>query len=352
MVNVIPISRDIAQAAHDSVYGDFGVIDDFIAVVDGRGRLLQKAFAQARGLIDRYESVTIIRESRTLARSELRLGELFSQRTFGQRVIRPDYNSPDYHTPSARSRRRRDRRDGAPAIKTAAARSGHVFPVFEQGRYDLLRPKVSFDSDAEYYAAAKSYKTKRSMLGSFAFGADFHALFKASAHPLATPEYLSWHIENGDETSEPGLLHFDLGEAQLNPKFLKPKFLKAAHQRNYKSLEGSVTRTMSVRGGGTIVEKTDPNFFMQYASHVEKGTVRSIAENIMQASAGRTFYQTQDGDITSLRGAGWGEGRVPSYHCSPYMNAYGHVGNHLGRFVAIQSPQVSFLHPQEFQLAT
>ena len=338
---ITPISLGAADWSEDDGYG---VIDGFIAVVDGREDLVG-ALEKARELIQKpeFEAVTVVRQSDTLKKTEDKISDLFWNAAFGNKsFVRPDKTVGI--RPSKQGTVLLDPDHNNFIIK------GPGQAAF--GIVNLIREKLKIEIPEFTFQKAGFFNRGPGL------GSDFKSVFGAAGQVF--PEYMSVSVSNGQATSEPGLMHFDSGyrTQEINThgsyenrsyKHLPQNFLKAANERKFVPLPGNVTITASFIGGGSIIRKTDPERYSEYKEHERNG---ALLENKAYFQDGdQTGYQAQDGDIMIMRNDEWpddehGNACLPSDHCSTILNAYGNHGNHLGRMVGLMSSQVCYMSPQ------
>jgi len=338
---VKPITLEEADWSVDD--GRYGVIDGFIAVVDGRDDL-DGALQQARELIQQadFEVVTVVRQSASLEKTKDKISDLFWNAAFGQQaIVRPDRTTG-----------------------LGFAKQGTVLLDPDHNNFYIKSPASSFTTlnmvrsmlgrDVPEF----NYKKAGFLSGGPDLGKDFKTIFGAAGR--AFPEYMSVYMSHGASTSEPGVMHFDSGyvvkdsvtdgglQSRSNSD-LPHKFIEAANTREFDPLPGGVTVTASIVGGGSIVRKTDPARYDEYKEHERS---RELAKHKAYFQDGDDIgYQGQDGDIMIMRNDRWpddehGNSRLPSDHCSTIINAYGNHGNHLGRMVGLMSSQVCYMSPQ------
>lgn len=336
---VKPITLAEAKWSDDG----YGVIDDFIAVIDGQDDL-DGALRLARELIQKpdFEVVSVVRQSTTLDKSKDKVSDLFWNAAFGHKaVMRPDKTTG-----------------------FGPAKQGTVLLDPDANNFYIKTPASSFTTlnifrsmlgcDVPYF----DYKKAGILGGGSNLGKDFKTIFGAAGR--AFPEYMSVYMSNGASTSDPGVMHFDSGYVAQNSDAgnvlqgrnnsdLPHKFVAAASARNFTPLPGGVTVTASIVGGGSIVRKTDTDRYEQYKEHESN---RELSDNkVLFQDSDDLGYQGQDGDIMIMRNDRWpddehGNARLPSDHCSTIINAYGNHGNHLGRMVGLMSSQVCYMSPQ------
>ncbi len=337
---VHPVSIDAADWSEEQGYG---VIDGFLAVVDGREDL-NGALEKARELIKRaeFEAVTIVRQSQTLQKTEGKVDDLFWNASFGHEgVVRPDRT-----------------------VGSRPAQQGTILINPDQNNFYIKKPGELFSAMNTIRELlghdVPQFKYKKAGLinGGPDIGKDVKEIFGQAGKVF--PEYMSVYLSSGASTSEPGLMHFDSGyqvqevdtHGSLNNRSysqLPKKFVEAADERRFDALPGGVTITASIIGGGSIVRKTDPDRYMTYKQHEVEGTLK---DNKVYFQDDEDYgYQAQDGDIMIMRNDKWpddehGNARLPSDHCSTILNAYGNTGNHLGRVVGLMSSQVCYMSPQ------
>ncbi|MGH1404031.1 MAG: hypothetical protein ACRBDL_07285 [Alphaproteobacteria bacterium] len=336
---VSPITMEAADwsASQD---GSYGVIDGFIAVVDGRENL-SEALKRARELIQepQFEVVTVIRDSETLDESLENVKNSFYQASFGVDV---SLSPEGMAMPGARQGTVLINPDSDDFYLHVASNPWSTRNLFRD-RVGLDVP--DFDSEKLHFWNKKSK-----------IGKDFHSVFGTVAQVF--PEYMSVSLSDGQSTSEPAVMHFDsnysVKEASEFSIFkrrsyrdLPAKFIEAADKREFSPLPGGYTVTTALSGGGTIVRKTDPERYALYKDAQDRGDVHKEYFYDDDTSG----HQGQDGDIMIIRGEGWpddlnGEPRLPSDHCSTLINYYGHEGNHLGRVVGIMNSEVCYIAPQ------
>ena len=340
--NIRPICLEDADFSIDPE-GRFGVIDGFLAVIDGREDL-PAALKLAREIIQDapVESVCIVRNSPTIEKSRSRIDDVFYHAAFGnEAVVRPNRT-----------------------VGSRPAKQGTVLINPDTNEFYLKKPGSAFSD----------LNTWRSILGmdvpEFEFqkssfwrqgtnlGPDFKEVFGETGKIF--PEYMSVYLSNGDSTSEAGVMHFDSGYTikEVNThgpnqnrtySQLPKKFIEAANSREFEPLPGGVTITSSLKGGGSIVRKTDPERFEEYQQQKEEGTL--LDNKAYFYDRDQPGYQAQDGDILIMRTEDWpddpqGNPRLPSDHCAAIINAYGNDGNHLGRIIGLMSSEVCYMSPQ------
>ncbi len=338
---VKPITLE--QADWSGADDRYGVIDGFIAVIDGRDDL-DSALELAREIIQiaEYEVVTVIRQSSSLAKTEDKISQLFYDATFGRQAV------------------------AVPGKKVGSgpARQGTVMLDAEHNNFYIKTPSSAFSSVNLLRGIlgrdvpAFDYKKTGLLSGGLNLGKDVETVFGAAGR--AFPEYMSVYMSHGASTSEPGVMHFDSGYvAKEDPVTgaevigrhnidLPHKFIEAAQKRDFEPLPGGVTITSSVVGGGSIVRKTD---LKRYQAYKEQERNNELSQNKEYFQDGEGIgYQGQDGDVMIMRNDRWpddehGKPRLPSDHCSTLINAYGNDGNHLGRIVGLMSTQVCYLSP-------
>lgn len=281
MANITPITRDLARPIDTPQLGHFGIISDYIAVVDGRGSKLLEAEYQARQIIELrpdFQTVSIITESRTLAQSNM-------------------------------------------AVECAHV-TGTVITHHSDGALQIYKPQ----SAASSLGSAHIHPDMAQKI----IGPDFVNIFAATSQVF--PEYMSWDIRTKG-SKYPGICHFDgaYDEAVLDPtEDLSLSFLMAADEMRFKKLQGSITITVALNEGGTLVTKnTGAGFVLNELEDISQG----IHVNEIDAP----FYQTQNGDITIMRGRGWSGDFVPTAHSS--------VLHSRKRNAAVLSSFASYLHP-------
>ncbi len=336
-----PITLEDADWSADDRYG---VIDGFIAVVDGRDDL-DGALEQARELIQRpkFEVVTVIRQSASLEKTEKKIKDLFwDSTTFGYQ----DMKQPDQKSALAPARQ------GTILLDPHHDNFYIQSPSSPYSTLNTVRYKLGLE-EPEY-----DFKKTGFLSGGPDLGKDFKTIFGAASR--AFPEYISVHISNGDSTSEPGLMHFDSGYVMQDSDMgrtlesrdnndLPRKFIAAANARKFDPLPGGVTITSSITGGGSIVQKTNTTRYDQYKKDERN---EELTKNKIHFQDGEdSGYQGQDGDIMIMRNDRWpddehGNLRLPSDHCSTIINAHGNHGDHLGRIVGLMSLKVCYMSPQ------
>ncbi|MGH1378685.1 MAG: hypothetical protein ACRBB3_07665 [Alphaproteobacteria bacterium] len=339
MDRIKPITLENAEWSDDG----YGVIDGFIAVVDGRDDL-DDALSLARELIQKpeFEVVSVIRQSTTLENSKDKVSDLFWNAAFGKTSIkRPDNTSG---LGSAKQ--------GTVLLEPDSKNFYIKTPASSFSTVNVLRSTVGIDVPEFDYNKVGVFG------GGSALGKDFKTIFGAAGR--AFPEYMSVYLSNGASTSDPGVMHFDSGYKANNSdddcvpcirdnSDLPDKFLEAAKSRDFEPLPGGVTITASINGGGSIVSKTNPDRYNQYKEHEIN---KELSDNKLLFQDGEfQGHQGQDGDIMIMRNDRWpddehGNKRLPSDHCSTITNAYGNYGNHLGRIVGLMSSQVCYMSPQ------
>ncbi|PCJ99460.1 MAG: hypothetical protein COA45_05340 [Zetaproteobacteria bacterium] len=280
-----PITLDQGEWAQE--FGvRYRVIDDFLAVVDGRDDCLA-AFKTARELIQnpKFHAVAVIRDSQTLASSFNDIaGTMAVDRAFG-----------------------------------LSAKEGRVLVWPQKDR-------------VLYEEASILYATKLKTAGFFGWGTesflgtDFHNVFKDAREVF--PEVLSWSIRDRN-SDHVGTIHFD--EANRpglhDISNLPDKYIQDVNEEHYAALPGGITLSMALAHGGTIVCNS--------SGGPPKNNNFYDPENLI------TGYQAQDGDFLVIRSRGWGQDVPPAAHCAPKLdNALQH------RYVAIASSHTSYLSPQ------
>ena len=339
---VKPITLEAADWSVDED-GQYGVIDGFLAVVDGRSDL-DGALQKARELIQKaeFENVTVIRQSSSLAKSKDKISDLFWNATFGKHgYVRPDKTTGLCSTKQGMVLLDPDHDDFYLKVPASQYSATNLL----RDRFGLRVPDFVFKKSAFWNGGSN-------------IGKDFKKIFGAAGKVF--PEYMSILLSNGQSTSEPGLMHFDSAKRKkavetsgvvhsINYNHLPESFLKAASSKEFEPLPGNVTVTASIVGGGSIVRKTNAERYGLYKEH-ERNQI--LLENkVYFQDDNQIGYQGQDGDIMIIRNDGWpddehGNPRLPSDHCSTIINAYGNHGNHLGRMAGIMSSQVCYMSPQ------
>ncbi len=324
MGRIIQISRDIARGVDDPDLGHYGVVDDFIAVVDGR-KNLQEAFALKRALIQRaeYQGVTILRErsEKQLNQSLERIGAQFYNKKFGLQASMPRQSNDEKWLKAERRRILRDK--GATGLLgSGPAKKATIIPCPQKHKFF-------------YGVGNNEFSSMFNILGSRFLGQDFSEILKAGRNNL--PEFLSWNILHGEITSTPGWIHCDQEAADAVSRDLDE--LPAAVLEglaNFQCLPGSVSVVSALNSGGSFLFKD-----------------RDIGEKeFFDDDSDRCAYQVQNGDVSGVRGEGWpddpvtGEPRDALYHCSPLKNKFGHVGDHRGRVVIAAHNRVCYTLPQ------
>lgn len=326
-----PITREMARDVNDPELGRYGVIDDFIAVVDGC-RDLKAAFNQARALIQKPEFQFVIiardRSQRALKNSASKIQNTFAEKMFGHELMR-DLATPGESESEARMRRRRNRMRGTPIVGRPPASGGTVIPWSGMSRFSYQVPLDAQNTQFETHQIPFWKKTNF-------LGRDFQDVMQAARQGF--PEFMSWYIKNGKITSDPGLLHCDTGyhlDERRKTDTLPQSLLRAAGQEEFTVLPGNVAMTIALVGGGTIAVRTNE---VLNPAHFND-------------DPDRVGYQTQNGDIMIARAVGWpddpvtGLPRLPGYHCSPMVDMYGNENSHRGRVMAGTSCETSYPHP-------
>ena len=339
---VRPITLEEADWSVDPE-GRYGIIDGFLAVIDGRENL-REALELARELIQLapIESICVIRNSETLGKSAERIGDVFYHAAFGsEAVIRPD-----------RTLGSRPAKQGTVLVDPDSGRFYLKKPARTNELLDFVRERMKMRIPEFEFRPSVPWSPERNL------GEDFKHIFGTAGKVF--PEYMSVYLSNGQSTSEPGVMHFDSSYTvkEINThgptrnrsySHLPKGFLKAANARVFEPLPGGVTITASLHGGGSIVRKTDPERYEVYRHQKEDGTLRDNRAFFFDRD--ETGYQALDGDILIMRSDGWpddpeGNPRLPVDHCSAIINAYGHTGNHFGRIIGLMSSEVCYLSPQ------
>lgn len=350
LARVRSITREAADWSVDED-GQYGVIEGFIAVVDGRNDL-HGALEKARELIQKpeFENVTVIRESGSLEKSKENISELFWNAAFGKNgYVRPDKTTGLCPTKQGIVLLDPDQNDFYLKV-----------PSSQYSTVNLLRDRLGLNVPDFVFRKSSIWN------GGSNIGKDFKNIFGAAAKVF--PEYMSVLLSNGQSTSEPGLMHFDSAKRKravetqesvhsIDYNHLPESFLRAANSKEFEPLAGNVTVTASIVGGGSIVRKTSVERYDAYKRHEEDNTLPDNKAYFQDD--GQIGYQAQDGDIMIIRNDGWpddenGNHRLPSDHCSTIVNAYGNHGNHLGRVAGIMSSQVCYMSPQvheQFELS-
>lgn len=281
MGKITPITKDLARGVEDKRIGHYGVVSDFIAVVDGTSDLV-KALRQAKSLIQipENQAVVVMRESSTLKKSEDRLFDSFFHREF--------------HQPKR-----------------------GIVVSHKEGKH------LKFDPPGLTSRRTQEFRRVAYCMPSRVIGHDYNEVFKASRQVF--PEYLSWDMRTG-KNRNPGGLHFDAAYEQASNNVIKRlphSFSEDILKEKFNPLSGSITMTVSIRGGGSVVVRCDRNDYPE--QHFD--------------DFGKQGFQTQDGDITIFRGKGWeNPEQLASYHCSPLHS--------VGRDVAVLSSYASYLSPK------
>lgn len=279
-----PITLDIADWSIDPD-GKYGVVDGFLAVVDGQDDLLA-ALETARELIKnpQFQAVAVIRNSQTLTQS--------FQSIAGMMDV--------------------DGKFGLGAIE------GRILPWPDKNKYLYINQGMTTIFPHKSLRFGKAEK---------GIGADFHEIFSATKEVF--PEYLSWSVRKL-KSGVPGELHYDecYRPGLRNVSDLPRGFVKSVNSEIFQPLSGSITMTTSLDNGGTIVCNSNEILPQQ---------------NFYDEDNALLGYQGQNGDLLILRANGWDadQGYTPSFHCPPK------VENIMARrYVAVSSSNASFLSPQ------
>ena len=329
-----PISLGMGQACE---VGGFKheVIDDFLAVVDGRDDL-PAAIQAARHLITLapYQAVVIVRQYPHVEKSIEKIDCLFSRAAFGKKAIKND--------------------EGRSVL--VPARTGTLLLPQDHNGYFLKRPTNQFTLTNMLREKARGtlpdfeYDKLGFLKARYLLGTELDYTFRAIKKGF--PEYLSVYLSYGEMTSEPGIMHWDTGypagefltesAALRKANNLPGHFSKAAQAYTFSPLPECVTIGFALEGGGTVLCKTHED---EYKSRGKKVLHFKDSDKI--------GYQAQNGDITIMRTQGWqpDENNIPRLaadHFAPMLNAYGNEGNHRGRIHFIWSSQVSFMSPHVF----
>ncbi|GEM_PF-4561036 len=281
MAEIKPITLDEGDLTRDS-RGQYKILDDFIAVVDGRKNLYQACISARQLAADpHFQDVTIIRDSKTLEKSRQCLFNSFYNQKFHQQ------------------------------------KRGTVLPWPENNKFLIYQGESILNPDKTPFKTIGNFQAKRLL------GPDYFETFNVMR--LVNPEYLSWDLRGG-VTIKPGGLHFDHAYEDATHTLMDKKLPKT--YANYikehitRELPGSITVTIAVRGGGTIVTKCAHN---------------DLPEQQFE-EYGQDSRQAQDGDITVIRGSGWpNPQQLASYHC-PSLHPNGHD-------IAVASSWASYLAP-------
>ncbi len=265
--------------------GRFGVIDDFLVVLDGREDLLS-TLKTARELIKdpRFQAICIIRDSQTLSESFAAVaGMMEADHKFGY-----------------------------------GAKEGVVLPWPEKDRFLFKDKGITSLRSNKSFSQGRADKL---------IGPDFNQVFMATG--IVFPEYLSWEIKRLKNVT-PGILHYDEGYSPGRRNILDlPKgFVNSVNAREFDVLEGGLTFSMSLANESTIVCKTDSVFQRQ---------------NFYNSENSMTGYQAQNGDLLIMRSHGWdvNQGYQPVFHCPPLPER-----KLDRRFVALASGGLSYHAPQ------
>lgn len=284
-----PITLDQGEWAQDTC-GRYRVIDEFLAVVDGRDDPLA-AFKTARELIQnpKFHAVAVIRDSQTLASSFNDIaGTMAVDRKFG------------------------------PGVK-----EGRVLAWPQKDRFlyeETLMLRAFGDATQVKKAGFLGWGTESFL------GTDFYNVFKDAREVF--PEILSWSIRNKN-SGNVGSIHFDdTNRPGLhNLLDLPDKYIQDVNEEHYVALPGGVTLSMALAHGGTIVCNS--------SGGLPKNSQFYDPENPVIG------YQAQEGDFLVMRSRGWGQGFSPAAHVAPKLDC---ILQH--RYVAIASSHTSYLAPQ------
>lgn len=279
-----PITLDIADWSIDPD-GRYGVVDGFLAVVDGQEDLLA-ALKTARELLQnpQFQAIAIVRNSQSLTKSFESIAGMMDV----------------------------DSKFGIGAIE------GRILPWPEKNKYLYLNRGMTTIFPHKSLRFGKAEK---------GIGADFHEIFPAAREVF--PEFLSWSVRRL-KSGVPGELHYD---ERYRPGLrdvtdLPRGFAKSVNSEIFQPLAGSITMTTSLANGGTIV--CDSNGMLPQ-------------QNFYDEDSPLIGYQGQDGDLLILRAQGWAQeqGYTPSFHCPPIVESI-----LSRRYVAVASSNTSYLSPQ------
>jgi hypothetical protein len=288
----------------------FRVIDDFLAVVDGREDLAQ-AMKLARNLLHDFEAVTVIRDrsEKDIAKSYRAMSASFDKDMFG-----------------------------------SGPKEAFIFPRPDRNKYMVYRPTM---------LSSKQYTHKQ--FGFFArcsFGADIDDFARAAGE--AFPEYLNTTVKRNSAdngSSKPGWVHTDGPynvEETLKHYYLDPKFLKDKEAEQIDVLPGEATITMVLNDREGESDKLDP---LGGAGTILINSRAGLCGEFFHGADDTIGYQAYDGDIVVMRGEGWpdhpvtGEPRAAANHAAALDNKYG-VPNHAGRMIALATSKVCYVHPR------
>jgi len=290
----------------------FRVVDEFLAVVDGRADLTA-AMKFARNLLHDFEAVAIMRDRsvKDIAKSHRAMSSAFDKGTFG-----------------------------------AGLDEGFLFPWAQKSKYVVYRPTLF--SMRQYTRKPFGFLAQR------AFGQDIDEFARATR--TAFPEYLNTTIKRNsaqNQSSSPGWIHTDGPynvEDRLKHFYLPNRFLKAMEAEDFEPLPGEATITMVLnnRTGHSQPEKLDP---LGGAGTIVLNSKLGLSAWFFQDTKGAIGHQVRDGDVMVMRGEGWpdhpvtGEPRSAAHHFAALENMYGH-SRHSGRMLALATSKVSYVHPR------
>ena len=278
-----PITLETAN--WDSSTAPYGIIDEFMAVIDGRNNL-NEALKLSRELIQKpqFQAIAIVRNSTTLSRSYEAIADfMLVKNKFGNGVL-----------------------------------EGRVFAWPERGKYLYRNESITTLFPNKTFRKNKADKS---------IGPDFHDIFWDAKKIF--PEYLCWSVRK-HKSGNPGILHYDeCYRPGLRDIFkLSNQFVADVNNIHFAPLEGAITLSVTIANGGSIVCNTSEIMAEQ---------------NIYDQTCQLTGFQAQEGDLLILKDKGWdaNKGHQPAFHCPPKTESI--LSN---RFVAIASSNASYLSPQ------
>ncbi len=309
---ISPVSLDSGHPASCiTTKAQFRVVDDFLAVVDGRENL-PKAMKLARSLIHDFESVVVVRErsEKDISKSHRAMSKSFNMDMFG---------------------------GGQP--------EAYLFPRSQQNKYIYYRPTL---------ASFQQYKNKR--FGFFArraFGEDIDALSRAVGE--AFPEYLNTTVKRNssiNNASKPGWIHTDgpfKVEELMQHHFLPKKLVKVIEKEKPDILPGEATITMVLNDRDPCSDKDENP--LSGAGTILFNSRQNLKGKFFQEAKDAVGHQVRDGDIPIIRGEGWPvhpvtqKPRLAGNHAASMDNRFG-VNNHGGRMLALATSKVCYVHPR------
>lgn len=288
----------------------FRVIDDFIAVVDGRENLPQ-ALKLARNLLHDFEAVAVIRDrsQKDMAKSYQAIGSSFDKAMFG-----------------------------------SGPKECFIFPWAARNKYMIYRPTLL--SSTQYTHKRFGFFARRSL------GADIDDFARATGE--AFPEYLNTTVKRNsglNGSSKPGWIHTDGPynvEETLKHYYLEAKYLEAKEAEQIEVLPGEATITMVLNNRESESDKLDP---LGGAGTILINSRAGLRGEFFRGANDTIGYQAHDGDIVVMRGEGWpdhpvtGQPRAAANHAASLDNKYG-APTHAGRMIALVTSKVCYVHPR------